>query len=141
MKKMVLSALVLALGAGVGGGAAYGTNMVLGQDASAFTGALVFIPTGTVLAPLVSADGRLSGYVSFEVQIEVPASQADAVRKRLPVLLNAINMRTYRTPMASGRDGLIPSLSAFRKVVMEAATETYGKDLVRRAAVTQAAPV
>lgn len=141
MKKILVSALVLALGAGVGGGAAYGTRLALGDRAGASRQESEFVPTGTILAPLVSADGRLAGYVSFEVQLEVLADQSEQVRKRLPILLNAVNMRTYRTPMASGPDGLIPSLGAFRRLVLEAANETYGKAVVRRAVVTQAVPV
>ncbi|MCJ8158675.1 hypothetical protein [Sphingomonas sp. LaA6.9] len=140
MKGLLVSALVLTLGMGVGGGAAFGTSMMLGARPQSYE-STEFVPTGTVLAPLVFADGRLSGYVSFEVQLEVPSSAREDVEARLPILLNAINMRTYRTPMASGRDGLIPSLTAFRKVVVEAANETYGKDMVRRAVVTQASPV
>ena len=140
MKKLLVSALVMTLGIGVGGGAAFGTSMMLGAKPK-FEESTEFVPTGTVLAPLVFADGRLSGYVSFEVQLEVASGTREDVEARLPILLNAINMRTYRTPMAAGRDGLIPSLSAFRKVVIEAAAETYGKDVVRRAVVTQASPV
>ncbi|SNT18386.1 hypothetical protein SAMN06295912_1541 [Sphingomonas laterariae] len=79
--------------------------------------------------------------MSFEVQLEVPTDQREAVQLRLPVLLNAINMRTFRTPMASGPDGMIPSLGAFRNVVLDAAAEAYGRDVVRRAVVTQASPV
>lgn len=140
MKKVLVSALVLVLGIGVGGGAAYGTSLMLGapRDAPVKT---EFVPTGTILAPLVFGDGSLASYVSFEVQLEVPSDKREDIQLRLPILLNAINMRTYRTPMASGRDGLIPGLAVFRKVVLDAAAETYGKDVIRRAVVTQAAPV
>lgn len=140
MKKVIVSTLVLVLGIGVGGGAAYGTSQLLGAQAEARV-ATEFVPTGTVLAPLVFGDGRLASYVSFEVQLEVPSNKRADVELRLPILLNAINMRTYRTPMASGRDGLIPGLAVFRKVVLDAAVETYGKDVVQRAVVTQAAPI
>ncbi|WP_380874072.1 hypothetical protein ACFB49_45600 [Sphingomonas sp. DBB INV C78] len=139
MKKLILGALVLTVGMGVGGGAAYGTSLVLGPKQKAQP-PLEFVPTGPVLAPLVFGDGRLASYVSFEVQLEVAGDKREIVEAKLPVLLNAINMRTYRTPMASGPDGLVPSLSAFRKVVLEAAAEAYGKDVVRRAVVTQASP-
>jgi hypothetical protein len=58
----------------------------------------------------------------------------------LPVLLNAINMRTFHTPLASGPDGLLPSVEGFRRVLLEAAVETYGKATIRRVVVTQATP-
>ena len=95
---------------------------------------------GEILAPLGFADGRLFGYVTFECQLEVTEGTGEDVGARLPLLLNAVNMRTYRAPLASGPDGLVPSLGAFRRVVMEAAAEVYGKDVVRSVAVTRAAP-
>jgi hypothetical protein len=55
-------------------------------------------------------------------------------------LLHAINMRTYRTPMAAGPDGMLPDISVFRKIVMDAAPEAFGPKVVRLVAVTQAVP-
>jgi hypothetical protein len=98
------------------------------------------VPTGQILAPLVFSDGRLAGYVTFDAQLEVPAGEGEAIQERLPVLLNAINMRTFRTPLASGPDGLLPSVDGFRRVLLESAIETYGKAKIRRVAVTQATP-
>lgn len=140
MKKILISALILLLGVGTGGATAFATHAALkARDAKAEE-ATMFVPTGTILAPLVFADGRLSGYVSFEAQIEVPLDQGDAVKKRLPVLLDAVNMRTYRTPMASGPDGLVPGVDAFRRVLFDAAIATFGKPTVRKVVVTQATP-
>ena len=142
MRKFFLLLSVSIAGLGVGGGAAWGTSLLLGPAAPADTlGAAAFVPAGKVLAPLVFKDGRLSGYVSFKVELEVDADAAESVQARLPLVLNAINMRTYRTPMAAGPDGLLPNLGMFRKVVMEAADEAFGKGVVRRVAVTEATPV
>jgi hypothetical protein len=141
MKKLLGAVLALTLGVGVGGGSAWGVGMLRQNDGPATGGRTEFVETGTMMAPLVFPDGRLSGYVSFAVQLEVPQGEGETVKAKLPLLLNAVNLRTYRTPMASGRDGLIPGLDAFRRVVMDAARETYGPDLVRRAVVTQASPV
>ena len=140
MKKTLLSLLVLTAGIGVGGGAAYATGLLLGPAEEVQAAGTAFVPAGKVLAPLVFADGRLSGYVSFEMALEVQADQSEFVAARLPLLLNAINMRTYRTPMAAGPDGLLPNIGLFRKVVIEAADEAFGKGVVVRAAVTQAVP-
>ena len=41
---------------------------------------------------------------------------------------------------AAGPDGLLPTIGLFRKVVIEAAYEAFGKGVVVRAAVTQATP-
>ncbi|HKY82535.1 MAG TPA: hypothetical protein VJM09_13800 [Sphingobium sp.] len=142
MKKLLGAVAALVLGVGVGGASAYGVGLIRPQNGrSAAATKTEFVPTGAMMAPLVFPDGRLSGYASFEVQLEVPQGEGDEVKAKLPLLLNAVNMRTYRTPLASGKDGLIPGLDAFRKVVIDAAAETYGPDLVRRAVVTQATPV
>lgn len=144
MKKILFLLVILLAGLGLGGGAAYATVMLLGPKAAA--GAAhdevepSFVDAGKVLAPLVFADGRLSGYVEFQVQLEVPADKAEFVKARMPLLLHAINMRTYRTPMAAGPDGLIPDLETFRKVVLQAGPEAFGAGVLRKVAVTQANP-
>ncbi len=143
MKKVLLPLVVATLGVAVGGGSAYATSMILGPAPAQTKEApqeTAFVPAGKILAPLVFPDGRLSGYVSFEVALEVPADRTEEIAARLPLLLNAINMRTYRTPMTSGRDGMLPNIGLFRKLVQESAVEAFGKGAVRRAAVTQAVP-
>lgn len=139
MKRIFRLLFLLSLGLAVGGGAAYGAAMVLGPVPKA-TPESAFVPTGPVLAPLVLKDGRLSGYVSFEIQLEVPSDQADFVTARMPLLLHAINLRTFRSPLASGPDGMLPDLEQFRKVVMAAAPEAFGEGVVRHAAIVQANP-
>ncbi len=143
MKKVLLPLVVATLGVAVGGGSAYATSMILGPAPAQTKEApqeMAFVPAGKILAPLVFPDGRLSGYVSFEVALEVPADRSEEIAARLPLLLNAINMRAYRTPMTSGRDGMLPDIAAFRKLVQESAVEAFGNGAVRRAAVTQAVP-
>lgn len=143
MKKILFLLIVLLAGLGLGGGAALATMLVLGprpgematEDAKS-----AFVPTEKILAPLVFADGRLAGYVQFDVQLEVPEGKAQFVRERLPLLLHAINMRTYRTPMAAGPDGILPDLDVFRKVVFQSAQEAFGAPIVRRVAITAASP-
>lgn len=140
MKKLLGSALALTLGLGVGGGSAYAVGYIWSNHEQWAEPSLEFVAAGPILAPLVFADGRLSSYASFDVELEVPSEETERVKTMLPVLLNAVNLRTYRAPMASGPDGLVPNLEAFRAVVAEAAAETYGAELVRRVAVTQAKP-
>ena len=144
MKKFLLPLGVLLAGTGVGGGAAYGTSLLLGPKpapAAPEAAETSFVPAQKILAPLVDADGRLVGYTSLDIALEVEAEQAEAITAKLPLLLHAINMRTYRTPMAAGPDGLLPDLGMFRKLVMESATEAFGAGVVKRAAVTGAIPV
>jgi hypothetical protein len=144
MKKLLLPLLVLLAGAGVGGGAAYGTGLLVGPHPAGArapkqekTG---FIAATKITAPLVLADGRLSGYVTFDVSLEVPLTETGTVTDRLPLFLHAVNMRTFRTPMAAGPDGLLPDLGTFRAVCMEAADEAFGPHVVRMAAITNAVP-
>ena len=141
---MLLIPLVLVAGLGVGGGAAFGVQRLMPASTAApapkaetETG---FVPTGKILAPLVSSTGRLTGYVSFEVQLETGSKDVEFVTARLPLLMDAINMRTFRTPMASGPEGMLPDLSVFRKLVMESAQEAFGAKVVRRAVIMQATP-
>lgn len=141
MKRTFLILVLLVLGVAVGGGAAWATVMLLGpQPAHVEEADSAFVPTGPVLAPLVMRDGRLSGYVSFEIQLEVPADQQEFVTARMPMLLHAINLRTFRSPLASGPDGMLPNVDQFRAVVMAAAPEAFGQSVVRHAAITQANP-
>lgn len=142
MKKVLLLIALLVAGLGVGVGAAYGMSIVLGPSAPPPPppDKPMFVPTGKILAPLVGADGQLSGYEAFEVELHVSDGNAETVTAKLPLLLHAINMRTYRTPMASGPDGLIPNLETFRKVVEQASVDAFGANVVKRAAITSAVP-
>ncbi|MGN6122512.1 MAG: hypothetical protein ACTHOJ_06105 [Sphingomonas oligoaromativorans] len=140
MKKALLSALILIAGLGTGGAGAFATSLVMADRHAQAERDTRFVSTGPIIAPLVFADGRLSGYVTFEGQIEVSSEQAEKIRRELPLLLDAVNMRTYRTPMASGPDGLVPGVDAFRRVLLDAAVQTFGRETVRRAIVTQATP-
>jgi hypothetical protein len=146
VKTAPLAIIVLVLGIAAGGGAAYGTSKFLGVGTSSASPAPkkieppTFLPTGKILAPLVFADGRLAGYASFEVQLEVPEDKAEFVNARLPLLLHAINMRTYHSPLASGPDGMLPDLAVFRALVAASSVEAFGAGIVKRVAITQAMP-
>lgn len=148
MKKILFLLIVLLAGLGLGGGAAFATMLALGPRHESEAGAkdaaedvkVSFVPTGKVLAPLVFADGRLAGYVQFDVELEVAAEKSAFVTERLPLLLHAINMRTYRTPMAAAPDGMLPDIEVFRKVVLQASQEAFGAPIVRKVAVTAASP-
>lgn len=138
--------VVLIAGAGTGGGAAFATQQLLGppppasQEQAEPEVVTSFVPVAKVMAPLVLEDGHLVGYVAFDFELEVPVDDAPMVTQKLPLLLHAINMRTYRTPLAAGADGMLPDIERMRRVVMEAAPDAFGKGVVRRAAITKAEP-
>lgn len=147
MKKLLFPLLLLVAGVGVGGGAAFATTMLIGPPAAGDgdgaaedEGERAFVSVGTVLAPLVFPDGRLSGYMQFKVSVEAPEDKAQFVTARIPLLLHAINLRTFKTPMASGPDGMLPNIDTFRSLVEEAAPEAFGTGVVDRVAVTLASP-
>jgi len=145
MKKPLFYLATLLAGLGAGGGAAYATVSILGPAAPGHAKAddttpPSFVDGGSVLAPLVFADGRLSGYVKFQIQLQVPQDKTDFATSRLPLLLHAINMRSFRTPMAAGPDGQLPDVEAFRKLVMTAAPEAFGAGVVSKVAITAATP-
>ncbi len=143
MKRALIIPLMLAAGLATGGGAAFGVATVTGPREAPEKEAApmpTFVATGPILVPLVDSDGGLAGYGTIEVQLEVAADTKEDVASRLPLLLNAINLRTYRAPLASGPDRLLPDLAAFRQLVFVAAVETYGKGTVSRVAITSAKP-
>lgn len=154
MKKAVLGIALLLAGtaAGAGGGWALLTFMpgaippAEGANGAPDAGKAddgaptSIISAGRVLAPLVYKDGTLAGYSGFQVQVEVPEAEAADITARLPILLHAINMRTFKTPLAAGPDGMIPDLELFRATVQQAADETFGKGTVKRVLVTEASP-
>ena len=143
MKKALTIPLLAITGIAVGGGAAYGVQQLFPPQAKAAAHPKIvkaFVPTGKLLAPLVSADGRLAGYVTFELQLETEETDVDYVTARLPLLLDAVNMRTFRTPMATGPDGILPDLAVLRKLVLESAATAFGPKVVHRVVVMQAAP-
>ena len=143
MKRILFLVAMLLAGLAVGGGAAYATVALLGPAQPAKLAeppSPAFVPTGKILAPLVSADGHLAGYMQFSVAVEVARDQQSFVTARLPLLLHAINMRTYRTPMTSGPDGMLPDLNTFRKIVLDAAPEAFGAGVVKHVVVTEATP-
>lgn len=145
MKKLLVLLVLLILGLGVGGGAAFGIAQYLGPPPEhvehAEKAETLFVSAGTILAPIVTADGRLSGYANFDVQLEVTVEKEAEVTAQLPLLLHAINLRTWTTPMAAGPDHILPDLRVFARIVDTAATESLGKGEVRRVIVTGARPV
>jgi hypothetical protein len=145
VKTLPLALLVTLAGLGIGAGASFGTSYAMGaMTEHAATAAAdeppTFVSSGTILAPLVYPSGRLAGYVVFDAELQTSAENAEIVRARLPLLMHAVNMRTYRTPMASGPDGMLPNLEVFRALLVAASTEAFGKGVVERVAITRAAP-
>jgi len=141
--KILMPVGVLVAGLGAGAGAAVVAVQVAGPAKPRAAHAAKeekteFVPVPHIIAPLVFADGRLSSYVAFDVQLEVPVDKVEFATARLPLLLDAITMRTYRTPMAAGPDGMLPDVATFRELVKTAAAQSLGPDLVRKVAVTKA---
>lgn len=141
MKRMILLAGVMTVGMALGGTTAYGAGKLLaGKPLINWSSGRpdAFVPTGAIVAPLVAEDGHLLGYMSFEAQLQVPADQADHVKANLPLLLDATTLRTFKAPIAGGKDGLVPKLGILRAVLTEAVEQTYGPSLVSHVAITQA---
>ena len=145
MSNKILTGLVMLVsGTAIGGATAYGLINFMPQVLPAFeapAAASEFMEMPPVMAPLVDKTGKLVGYGAFEIQYEVPKGEAEEMAASIPVLLDAINMRTYRAPLAGGTDSVIPSLGALRKVLLEAGAEVYGKERIRSVAITRASPV
>lgn len=146
MKKILGLILILLLGIGTGAGASFGIGMVMGPPAPPKAEVKVedekiFMPTGPLVLPVVTVDGDLSGYGNFEVQLEIKKRDEAELKPRMPLLLHAINLRAYRTPMAAGKQKILPDLNQLSAVVMESATAAWGKGKVLRAVVISARPM
>lgn len=151
MKPAVLYLTVAVVAAVAGAGGAYGVMTLVKPPAEASAGAKpeapvvpegpwVILPEATVEAPLVFEDGRLAGYAKFTFQLEVAEKDAARVTEELPILMNAINLRTYRSPLARDPDGQIPDLEVFRRILEDSQREAFGPGLVRRVLITEAMP-
>lgn len=143
MKPALLIPLALIAGLAVGGGAAVGVGRFVTAAPAAEKPAPTeteFVATGPILSPLVFPDGRFAGYIAIEAQLEVDQGDVDGVRMRMPLLLHAVNLRTFRTPLASGPDGQIPDIAVYRRILLDAAPKVFGPGTVRRVAITQARP-
>lgn len=142
--KSIFLPLAILVGGGVTGvGAAFSTARVLGLETAEQTVTeteLAFVEVADIIAPLAFADGQLSGYAAFTISLEVELDQVEDITARLPLIRHAINMRAYRTPMAAGKDGLLPDLKAFRRLVQQAAQDAFGKGRVKTVAITRAVP-
>lgn len=144
MKRLIVLLVLLGIGLGMGAGAAYGVAQLLGPPppkSAPPKPETVFIALGTLLSPIVAEDGRLSGYANFDVQLEVAADREAEVTSKLPLLLHAINLRTWSAPMASGPDHILPDLRVFAGVVDTAAAKSLGKGAVQRVIITGARPL
>lgn len=140
MNRFMQLLIVPAAGLALGAAGAFAVHIAEVAQESAAVRTTTFVPAGTILLPLVLPNGRLSGYVNITTQIEVTLAAQEKVRSDMPLLLDAINMRAYRTPLAAGADGQLPRVDAFRKLVLDAAIATFGREGVRRAVVMQVQP-
>jgi hypothetical protein len=132
--------LVLLCGIAVGSLSALEvSHLVAGDNVFAATPRREFVAIGTLTAPLVGADGRLLGYLSFDAQIEVPVRREHEVRSGLPILADAVNRTSFAAPIAGAADGYVPQLPVLRELVHAAALKTYGPDVVSRTVITRAA--
>lgn len=147
MKRVFFFVLILLGGLLTGGAAAFAVSLVQPGPKSGdhATEAAAkerdatpeFVPA-EVLLPLVDGDGQLATYATIKLELRVEPGSGEEVKERLPLLLNAINLRTYRTPLATGPDGRLPDLAGFRLLVQSAADQSLGKGTIRQIAITEA---
>ena len=147
MKKFLRMGVLLVAGGLVGGGAAYGTQSLLGVAPAAVANSedqpgepTRFVATGDLMAPLTYEERSLAGYVSFKAELEVSEANADLVKTHLPLFAHEVNIRTFRMPLASGPGGVLPNLGELRKILEDAAAAAYGEGMVSRIAIVEAVP-
>ena len=78
MKRALSLLLLLILGVAIGGGAGYGAVLLFAKPGGSEPKAAAtpaaepprsFVSSAKILAPLVFSDGRLAGYVNFDVSL------------------------------------------------------------------------
>ncbi len=146
MKHLVIIIFALLLGVGSGGSAMYFLGPTVdraAQPASAAPalreGSVILRPF-KVRTPIVYSDGNLSTYVKFSVQLLVTKDFADKANEMQPMVINEINMRTFRTPLAMGPDGQIPNLQVFRDIALASARKVLGRSNVNKVLITDVEP-
>ncbi len=134
--------LPLGLAAGAGGGA--GVSLVTApksakaEPLAAASGR--FVTLGALLIPVMLADGQLTAYVTIEAQIEVGEADEEAATERVPLIIHAVNLRAFTTPLGAGPDGRLPDAARVRAIVAEEAGKILGSGRVRSIALTRLAP-
>lgn len=141
---VIILCLLVGLGAGAGGTYAYALNFGLGDkqgpDRPDPKGANKVLPPFKVRAPITFEDGTLATYAVFKVQLVVKEEAAMKAEEEEAMVINAINMRTFKTPLVKGPDGQIPDVEVFRKIVSAAGTEALGKGVVSNILITDVQP-
>lgn len=148
MKKILMPLILLILGLGVGGGAAYGVAALFpagglsghAKEADPEIGPGRFVRAPQLLAPIVTGDGRLSGYARFTVMFEVSESDAAEIGANMPLFLHEMNLVMWKTPLASGQGRLLPDTDAFANIAQEAAAKAFEQH-IRRAVIVDVNPV
>jgi len=132
----------LGLATGAGGGAAMGFLKPGGPPAAEALTKLDgrFVTLGALLIPVLLPDGQLTAYVTIEVQLEVDVADEEGATERVPLIIHAVNLRTFQTPLAAGPDGRLPDAGKVRALVAEEAAQVLGKGRVKSVALTRLAP-
>lgn len=138
--KLLMIPLGLAAGAGGGAGVAFLMPAKIIERPPVAVGDSQFVTLGAMLVPMTLADGQFTGYFSAEPQLEVGIEDAEGVTARVPLVIHAVNVRAFRTPLASGPDGRLPDAAKLRAIVAEEAGKVLGKGVVRSVALTRMTP-
>lgn len=140
--KLLLLPLGLIIGAGGGAGVAFLLPAAPPAPAvaPASSGDSKFVTLGALLVPVTLPDGQLTAYVTVEPQLELGEDDVEPVTARIPLIIDAVNVRTFATPLASGPDGRLPDAAAFKAVVAKEAARLLGPGVVRSVAITRIAP-
>jgi len=137
--KILLFPLGLLAGAGGGTAVTFLVPAAPVERAPVTAGDARFVTLGALLIPLTIADGQLTAFVTVEPQLEVGEEDQEGVTARLPLIIHAVNVRTYGAPLAAGPDGRLPDVKRIKAIVVEEATKVLGRGVVRSVAITRLA--
>jgi hypothetical protein len=146
MRQILIAILCLISGIAAGGGGtyAYAVNFGLpdgkGPKRPDPSGANKVLAPFKIRAPITYEDGTLATYAVFKIQLVVKEEAAEKAEEKEAFLINAINMRTYKTPLVKSSDGQIADIETFRKVISDASAEALGKGVAANILITDVQP-
>ncbi|MCH8685454.1 flagellar basal body-associated FliL family protein [Pedomonas mirosovicensis] len=100
-----------------------------------------FVDLSRMTVPLVTSDGKLSGYMNLDLKFEVKAEDAEFVKARIPMVRHAINETLSHTPIADARNPQLLDYDVAEKVLRDAVNQVLGKPVIHSVRVTSALPI
>lgn len=109
-----------------------------GADADA---APEFVDLSRLTVPMIDPAGKLKGYMNLDLKLEVPASEVEFTKARVPIIRHAINETVSGTSVADPKNPELLDYKRTEKLLMDAVNAALGKQVVQSVQVVAAMPL